>query len=340
MKAARLTAARTIELCEVDIPEPSADEVLIRTKAVGICGSDLHIYQGHRPDIQLPRVMGHEISGEIVKVGKNVGRAKDLREGDKVVVDPVVYCGECYACRRGKNHLCTTVKCLGCQVDGGFTEYFGSPAKNVYTISDDISWNHAALAEPFSIGAQVFSRSEYAEGERVVIFGAGTIGLCVLQVFKLMGAKVLITDIIDSRLEIAKSLGADVTVNNRAESLAEKVAEFTENEGADVVIEAAGHYALVKEAMGILTKGGRIVVLGLTKEDTGLTEFDFVRTEIQIRGSVLNSMKFPQVIEWMNAKKLNPEPLITGVYPVEKISEAFETILASPAESLKVLVTF
>ena len=337
MKAARLTAARKIELCEVDTPVPSADEVLIRTKAVGICGSDLHIYQGHRPDIELPRVMGHEISGEIVETGTDV---KDLKAGDRVVVDPVVYCGDCYACRRGKNHLCTTIKCLGCQVDGGFSEYFTSPVKNVYTINDDISWTHGAMVEPFSIGAQVFGRSEYSDGDRVVIFGAGTIGLCVLQVFKLMGARVLITDVIDSRLAVAESLGADVIVNNKTGSLEEKTAEFTGNEGADIVIDAVGHYSIIKEGMKVLTKGGRIVVLGLTKEDTGLTEFDFVRTEIDIRGSVLNNMKFPQVINWLNSGKLNPVPLITGVYPVEKIGDAFEAILSSPADSLKVMVTF
>ena len=338
MQVVKLVEAQKLAFFEEPIPSITReDDVLIRIHAAGICGTDLHIYQGHRPDIQLPRVLGHELAGEVRDVGESV---TSLKPGDHVVIDPVIYCGTCYACRSGRNNICTTVKCLGCQVDGGFREYLTMPAKNVYKIADDLPWEHAALAEPFSIAAQVLERGELKQGEHVAILGAGTIGLSVLQVFKFLGANVLIADIVESRLEKARQLGADLALNLHKENIAAAAAEFTQNEGISLAVEAVGHKQLLNTALQILTRGGRIVVLGLDKAQLDLTEFTFVRTEIDIRGSVLNSQKFPQVIAWFEQQHVTPQTLVTETYPLEAIAQAFTTKIQHPQDSLKTLITF
>ena len=196
------------------------------------------------------------------------------------------------------------------------------------------------MCEPFSIAAQVLERSEMKKGDQVAIFGSGTIGLCILQVLKLNGANVLITDIIDSRLDKARELGADITVNTTGQDLKDAVKHFAGNEGVNIVIEAVGEAKLMNDAVGIVTRGGRVVVLGMDRQPTNLTEFDFVRTELEIRGSVLNNQKFPQVVKWLEKGQIKPRAMITGVYPIEKIQQAFEDINKNPQEALKVIITF
>jgi L-gulonate 5-dehydrogenase len=326
-----------ILLFDIPQPEPGAGEVLVQIRAAGICGTDLHIYAGHRPDIQLPRVMGHEFAGVVVALGAGVS---GLVVGDHVTIDPVVACGQCYACRRGRRNLCTSIMCLGCQTEGSFQDFLVVKSGDVHKVKPTIPFEHAAMCEPFAIAAQVSERSEVKVGDRVAVFGAGTIGLCILQVFKLVGAKVLITDIIDSRLDKAKELGADAIVNPSKEDLSQATRNFAGEEGVDIVVEAVGNPTLIDAALGIVTRGGRIVVLGMDKASTRLSEFNFVRTELDIRGSVLNNNKFPQVVEWLEQGKIDPAAMITAKYPVERIDEAFAAVAANPQEYLKVMITF
>ncbi len=337
MRAAKLIEKQKIVVSEVPKPKPDDGEVLVKIRAAGVCGTDLHIYAGHRPDILLPRVMGHELAGEIAGLG---ARVRGLEIGDHVSIDPVLACGRCYACRRSRRNLCTSIKCLGCQTDGGFQEFVVAKATDVHKIKPDISFEHAAMCEPFAIAAQVLERGEVKAGDRVAIFGAGTIGLCILQVFKLTGAEVLITDIIDRRLEKARELGADMAVNPSGEDLSEAARRFAGEEGVDVVVEAVGDPALAEAALSIVTRGGRIVVLGMDKRPTQLSEFNFVRTELDIRGSVLNNNKFPQVVEWLEKGQIKPAAMITASYPIERIGEAFADITKNPKNSLKVMITF
>lgn len=337
MRAAKLTEKQKIDLFDIPKPDPGAGEVLVQVRAVGICGTDLHIYAGHRPDIQLPRVMGHEFAGVVAAQGNGVS---GFQEGDHVTVDPVVACGQCYACRRGRRNLCTSIMCLGCQTEGGFQDFAVVKSGDVHKIDSAIPFEHAAMCEPFAIAAQVSERSEVGPGDRVAVFGAGTIGLCILQVFKLIGAEVLITDIVASRLQKAKELGADAIVNPSKEDLVQAVRSFAGEQGVDIVVEAVGNPTLIDSALAIVTRGGRIVVLGMDKGPTRLSEFNFVRTELEIRGSVLNNNKFPQVVEWLEKGKIHPAAMITASYPVERIDEAFAAVTANPQEYLKVMITF
>ena len=337
VRSAKLTAPRKIEIFEEERPSPRAGEVLIHIRAAGICGSDLHIYQGERSDVALPRVLGHELVGEVESVGAGATRFK---KGDRVAIDPVVSCGSCLSCRRGYDNLCSTVKCLGVQVDGGYCDYFAVPEEKVYALPSDMPWEKAVLIEPFSISAEVLARSEVKAGDKVLVIGAGTIGLCILQAMKLAGADVLITDFVDSRLEKAKHLGADRCVNGGKEILADAVREFTGDFGADVVVEAVGIPELLEESLAFAAPGGRIVVLGFHPAPAKIPEVTVVKKELKIIGSRMNCRRFPQVIEWFDGNRVNPEALVSAVYPFEKMDDAFRDILAAPDRYLKVVITY
>jgi len=337
MRAAKLIEPGRIVVSEEETPRPGEGEVLVKLHAAGICGTDLHIYAGHRPDIRLPRVMGHELAGEVVELGAKV-TAPAI--GAHVVIDPVLACGRCYACRSGRRNLCTEIMCLGCQTDGGFQDFVRVKATDAHSIRPDIPFELAAMCEPFAIAAQVLERSAAGEGDRVAVLGAGTIGLCILQVLKLTGVRVLITDILDNRLRKARELGADTVVNTASEDLAAAASRFSGGAGVDIVIEAVGNHLLMADALKVVTRGGRIVVLGFDKEPTELSEFNFVRTELDIRGSVLNNNKFPQVVRWLEDGQIKPEALITSSFPIERIGEAFAGITRKPEQALKVMITF
>lgn len=219
MRVTKLTEPKKIELFdEPMVREPETGEACIKVKAVGICGTDLHIFLGERSDVKLPRVMGHELSGVVEKVGEGV---TNIKPGDCVVFDPVVSCGKCKLCRSGHENVCSDVKCFGVQMDGGFQDYIVVDAKRVYKYPDTIPFEEAALAEPFSVAANILARVEAAAGDRIVIIGAGTIGLSILQAAKGMGAYVLISDVEEKKLQIAKNFGADAAVNSKTQNLKE-----------------------------------------------------------------------------------------------------------------------
>lgn len=309
MKVIKVNTPGNLELQEVAKPDNvGPQDVLVKVKAAGICGSDIHIYHGTNPVATYPRVIGHEVVGEIVEVGVEVD---NLKVGDHVAIDPVVSCGECYPCRIGRNNVCKSLKVRGVHTDGGFAEYVVVPGKSVYQISKDLSWPEAALIEPFTIGAQVSSRGEITAADTVLVLGAGPIGLIVLQVVKKIGAKCIITDLLDKRLELAKELGADVVVNTSKQDLPDIVFKETNGLGVTVVVEAVGLPKLLEEAIKVTSPAGRIVVLGFTETASNIAQLDITKNELDIRGSRLHAKQFPKVIEWFNNRELRPEVLIS-----------------------------
>lgn len=338
MRAARLLEFGKIEVVNEREPDmPKNGEVIVKVRAAGICGTDIHGYEGAHGYINPPRIMGHELVGEVVEVGSG---ASTVKTGDKVVIDPVLSCGECYACGHGRNNICTTVKCIGVQVDGGFCDYIKMPATSVFKFSADIPWEHAALMEPFSIAAQVCERGDIKTTEKAAIIGSGPIGLCILQAFQMVGAEVLIADVIESRLRKADKLGAARTVNSKSESLEEAVLDFTGGEGANVIVEAVGQPALLESAVDIASPGARIVVLGFNMSPAAIPEVTITRKELEIRGSRLNRHKFPEVIKWFEDKAVNTTALISAIHPLEKIDDVFKDIIQDPREFCKVILKY
>ena len=338
MKAIRVNQPLHLEICEIPTPEQvGAEEVLIKVKAAGICGTDVHIYHGTRPTTEYPKIIGHEAAGEIVKVGANVTK---LRVGDHVAVDPVINCGVCYACSIGRPNICATVKCLGVHVDGVFTEYLVQPQQKVYKFSPDLTWEALATAEPFSVAAEIVWRAQISQADQVLIMGAGPIGLAVLQVAHNLGARCVVTDILDARLKLAQTMGAARVVNSTKESLLDVVQQETNGVGMQVVIEAVGAPKLFEEAVKIASPAGRVVILGFTKQPAQLGEFDLTTKELDIRGSRMNAGKFPDVAAWFDAGAVQPAKLVTHAFPFTEIAQALKLIEEQPGETCKVILTF
>jgi len=339
MKSIVIPKPGEISVLERPMPaEPDKDEVIVRVKAAGICGSDLHIYHGRSAFATYPRVIGHEIAGEIYKAGSMV---KDFKPGDKVAVDPVISCGECYACRIGRHNVCSSVKVLGVHVDGGYSKYIKVNAGNVHRIPDYLSWEEAAVIEPFSIAAEAVDRGRLCAGDSVLICGAGPIGLVILQAVKRVGAKAMIIDIIDSRLERAKEMGADQVVNTGKTDLEKVVMDFTNSEGVNLIFEATGSISLFELCVSrLVSQAGRIVVLGFPEEPAKIAPIDIMKRELDIVGSRLNRNKFPEVIRWLEAKEIEPSAIISHVFPMERVKGAFRLYDEEPEKVCKIILTF
>lgn len=335
MKAAKLTSPNQIEIFDEPFRQtPGPEQVVVQVKAVGICGTDLHIFRGERNDVALPRVMGHELSGIVIQPGEKVSH---LKKGDYVVFDPVVSCGTCKTCRSGHENVCADVKCFGVQMDGGFQEYIVVDAKNLYKFSKNISFQEAALAEPFSVAANILSRTQAEEKDNIVIIGAGTIGLAILQAAKALGAKVLVSDIEDKKLEIAKKFGADLVVNSKTKNLAAEVDSFSPG-GADIVIDAVGIAPLTEQSIDLAAPTARIAVIGFDGAAMKIPPVKITKKELTLVGSRMNCHQFSKVVEWLENGSLNPSGMISRVYPLEKIQQAFEDTLANGDNIVKTII--
>lgn len=335
MKSAKLMEAGRIVLCEEAKPEiQSATDVLVEVKAVGICGTDLHVFRGERKDVEFPRVMGHELSGIVRETGSGVSRVK---KGDRVVLDPVFACGTCKTCQKGHPNVCADVKCYGVQMDGGFQEYIVTGEEHLYPFSETISFEQAALAEPFSIASNIVARTQITEEDSVVILGSGTIGLCVMQAAKGLGARVLISDVEDAKLKKALEMGADVTVNSRKASLAEAVEQFCPG-GADVVIDAVGVAPLTEQTLDLTAPLARIAVIGFDEKPAQIPPVKITKKELTLVGSRMNCHRFPEVMKWLEEGRINADQMITCRYPLDEIQKAFEETLSDGRENVKTLI--
>ncbi|MHC1760640.1 MAG: zinc-binding alcohol dehydrogenase family protein [Negativicutes bacterium] len=338
MKSIVLMKAKVLEIQDHPIPKiANPDDVLIRVKAVGICGSDIHAYDGSLTTIKYPRTIGHEVVGEVSAVGDAVTHVKP---GDHVAMDPVVSCGACLPCRNGRRNVCRDVKCMGVAAEGGAAEYIILPAHNVVKMPPDIPWREAVLAEPFTIGANATAQARVVPGDMALVMGAGTIGLVAMQAAKLRGACVMIADIVDSRLKLAAKLGADRVVNTKTEDLTAAVSEFTKGEGVTVFIDAVGVPALLVLGTELTAPTGRIVALGLTGDLLTLPQAAISKKELELIGSRMHSNRFPEVINWINEKKVHTDPMVTHSFSFTQAQAAFDLIEKSPQTTCKVILTF
>ena len=316
---------------------PGAGEVLVRVRRAGICGSDIHIFHGTNPFAKYPRVIGHEFAGEIAAVGPGV---PGFSLGDRVVVDPVVACGHCYPCRVGRPNVCANLEVMGVHRDGGFRDHLVVPAANAVAVGD-LPFEVAAMAEPFSIAANVLERTGGAQAtDTVLIYGAGMIGLTVLLAARLEGARCIVTDIDDARLARAAELGAARVINARRESVPEAMKTENDGLGPSLVIEAAGAPGLIDEATRVASPAGRIGLLGFTAEPTPTVQQEIVKKELTIAGSRLNRRLLPRVVVWFKTRRIDPRGLVTQVFPAADAQAAFDLIARDPGSTMKVQLSF
>jgi L-gulonate 5-dehydrogenase len=338
MKVAKVYGPKDLRFEEIEKPRiERPNDVLIRPKLIGICGSDTHLYHGKNPLAILPRIMGHEVVGVVEDFGKDV---KGLAAGDHIVIDPISFCGKCYACRHNMPNVCENLLVFGVQEDGGMREYFTIPDKQVLKLDKNLPWEEAVLIEPFTIGATATARGNVGIGDTVLVEGAGPIGISVLKLAKIKGAQVMISDVVDEKLAFAKQQGADMVVNTAKTNLEEAVKEWTGNEGVNKVIDAACITPTIEAAFKVVSAAGTIVILSFGEEAAKIAPLPITKKQLTLVGSRLQTYQFANVIRLMEAGALRGEGLVTHKFSFSDIQKAFGFIDAHPAEVKKALLEF
>jgi L-gulonate 5-dehydrogenase len=316
---------------------PGPGEVAIAVRRAGICGSDMHILHGSNPFAVYPRIIGHEFAGVVTSLGAGV---TGLLVGDHVVADPVISCGACYPCRVGRPNVCANLEVIGVHRDGGFRAVAIVPEANAVKVDSGLSLDVAALAEPLAVAANVLWRTECGKDDVVLVYGAGTVGITVLQVAKMRGARCIVADIDADRLKRAREFGADVTINSRERPVAEAVAGELDGLGPSVVIDGAGVPALLAEACRVAAPAGRIGLLGFSAEPSAGSQQEIVRKELTLAGSRLNRRFIPDVVRWLESGALKPAGMITQTFAAEDARAAFDLVERHPERTLKVQLAF
>ena len=318
-------------------PPPGRDEVVLRVERAGICGSDIHILHGSNPFARYPRIIGHEFAGEVAAIGDAV---EGLVPGETVVIDPVLPCGHCYPCRIGRPNVCANLQVLGVHRDGGFRRHATVPARCCVKVPDGLALDIATLAEPFAVAANVLSRAGIEEEDTVLIYGAGTVGLTVLQVAKLHGARCLVSDPDTARLERAKAFGADRVIDPRHETVPDAVRAEHECLGPSLIIDGAGIPALLAEACAVASPAARIGLLGFSATPSTVVQQQIVGKELSLVGSRLNRGFVAQAVAWLAEGRLKPAAMITHSFAASDARAAFDLIERDPASTIKVQLDF
>lgn len=347
MKAYVITAPQCIREQELPVPSPGPGEALVRVRAVGVCGSDVHAYEGTQPFFQYPQIPGHEVVGEIVAISEKPASEPQIpgrtqaplpRVGDRVTLDPSLPCGRCYACRLGRYNCCAHLRVMGVHAPGAMREYFTAPLPCLYVLPDALEEELGVLAEPLSIGVQATKRARLQAGERCLIMGAGTIGLCVLLVAKAQGALCAISDVCAERLKLAQRLGADLTIHPPSQDIQAALEDFTQGDGPAVVIEAVGRPETVALAAELVAPAGRVVQLGLCSQPICFPGNIFVKKEMDWLGSRLHGGTMPQAIRLLAAGAIHPQPLITHRLPLAALPQALQLLAKKPQEAIKIIL--
>lgn len=332
MKSAVFHGKHDIRVEEREIPEPGPEEVLIRVMACGVCGSDLHIYEGDQGSTQTipPLIQGHEFSGIVVKTGSAVTNCKP---GDRVCVDPADNCGECYYCASGMMSHCDHMRAIGTNVDGGFSQYCKVKSRLIYHLADQVSFVEGAMAEPLACCINGADRSDIQVGDQVLIYGGGMIGLLMLQLAKLKGASlVALVEPVEEKREMARKLGADLVIN----PMEQKVGETLQENGMHhirVVIECCGIKSTSQEAIELADKQGTVLLFAVTAVDAAIDfkTYTVFQKELTVKGSFCSPYTMGRAVELINAKRIDVTSMLGGKEPLEGLEE----ILRNPAKRAK-----
>ncbi|MHA2051406.1 MAG: zinc-dependent alcohol dehydrogenase [Promethearchaeota archaeon] len=337
MKQEVMTAPGKIEFQDIPIPELKEMDVLVKIMRIGVCGSDIHVYHGKHPYTSYPVTQGHEVSGIIEKIGSGV---KDLKPGDKVTIQPQVVCDKCYPCLHGKYHICDELKVMGFQTTGTASEFFKVESEKIIKLPDDMTYEQGAMIEPCAVAVHAVSRGGDISDYKVLVLGAGPIGNLVAQTAKALGAKaVMITDLSDFRLKIAKKVGIDFTVNPNSQDLAEEIGKAFGSDKADLIIECVGANETIDAAINNARKGTDIIIVGVFGDKPAI-DLGFVQDrELQIIGTLMyQADDYIKAIELVGSGKIKLEPLMTIHFPFEDYNKAYKFIDDKKDKVMKVFV--
>lgn len=338
MKAVQIVSPNNLQV--IDVEKPSIDEknnVMIKMTAAGICGSDVGIYHGTNAAATYPRIIGHEMVGRVDEVGSNV---KNLKVGDRVIVNQVTSCGHCYPCKIGRGNVCDNLKVRGVHIDGGYREYIAVPESDCYLLPDSLSDQDAVMIEPTTIAIQSCTRAQLEKDDMLLIFGAGALGSTILKVARQLCDHIIVADIMDEKLEAAKKNGAKYTINVLKEALVEKVKEYTFGHGATVSIDSACTKDSLINLLQATGNAGRVMTMGFSTAPTEVNQFAITSKELDVRGSRLQNKMFGKAIEMINAGTLDLSNSISHTFPLTKAQEAFDFVDSRDPSIRKIVFTF
>ena len=335
MKAIKLEKPFDVGCIDVDKPVAGEGEALLKINAVGICGSDIGAFRGTNGLVSYPRIIGHELAGEVISISAN---NKGIKAGDRVVVDPYIYCGHCYPCKIGRTNCCTDLKVLGVHVDGGMAEYFVHPADLLVKIPEGMTMIEASMAEPLTISLHGIHRGGLKKGEYAVIIGAGPIGLVAGLVAKAYGAYPILIDIVSERLEFAKHLGVDYVINSSFESPVDVIKEITKGDMAQLVMECSGSNSAIRSTLDYVSNAGRITFTGWPKNETSLPTDIITKKEIDIRGARTSTGEFEEALNLIKNRKVDMNKVLSYVVDISRAPDIIRDISENPGKYMKVVV--
>ena len=328
------------ELRIIDMEKPHIDDknnILVKMRAAGICGSDVGIYHGTNAAATYPRVIGHEMVGVVEEIGSNV---KKLKVGDRIIVNQVVSCGECYPCRHNRGNVCDHLEVRGVHRDGGYREYMAVPEEDCYILPDNLSDADAVMIEPTTIAIQSLSRAEIEDDDVIFIIGCGALGSSILRIARLTNAKIIVGDIVDDKLNDALKNGAHYAVNLSHEDFEEKVKEYSNGRGPTVTIDAACTKDSLMNAIKVTGNAGRVITMGFSISPTEVNQFLITSKELDVRGSRLQNKKFGEAIKLINEGKIDLSGAVSHTFNYLDAQRAFDFIDSKDYSIRKIALLF
>jgi L-iditol 2-dehydrogenase len=341
MQAMLMERYKHLEVVEFPEPQIGPDDLLVRVKACGICGSDIHGYDGSTGRRLPPLVMGHEAAGVVEAIGSGV---KSFKPGDRVTFDSTIYCGHCFFCLRGQANLCDNRQVLGVSPGeyrrhGAFAEYVAVPERVSYKLPETLPFEHAAMIEAVSVAVHAVSLTPIKVGDTAVVVGSGMIGLLVIQALKLAGcSRIIAVDLENTKLAIARTLGAEETLNPSDGDVPERIRALTNGRGADVAMEVVGASATLATALNSLRKGGAATLVGNLAPKVEIPLQIVVSRQIQMIGSCASSGEYPVCIDLLNRRSIVVEPLISATAPLSEGPRWFERLYGNEPNLMKVIL--
>ena len=338
MKAIQILEPNHLEI--IDVEKPVIDEknnILVKMTAAGICGSDIGIYHGTNAAATYPRIIGHEMVGIIEETGANV---KDLKVGDRVIINQVTSCGECYPCKKGRGNVCDNLKVRGVHIDGGYREYIAVPESDCYLLPDSLTDEDAVMIEPTTIAIQACTRAELEKEDMLLIYGAGALGSTILKIASTMCDHIIVADIMDDKLAEAKQAGAKYTINSMTENFQAKVLEYTHGRGATVSIDSACVKNSLLTLLQATGNAGRVITMGFSTAPTEINQFLITSKELDVRGSRLRNKMFGKAISMINEGTLDLTGSISHRFPLTKAQDAFDFVDSRDPSIRKIVFTF
>ena len=332
MKAVLYKGPEVVEVDEVESPSIGSDDVLVRVKAAGICGSDLETYKGKRT-VKIPIIIGHEASGDVVEVGSHVSK---VAVKDRVTIEPNMGCGRCVYCMTGKSNICPNKISLGINAEGVFAEYVKVPENYVWKIPKDMSYHDAALVEPLAVSVHALKKMEIMAGDNALVIGGGPIGALAALILQSLHANVALQEPVPSRMRILRDLGLKVWGTSPSD-IEDLMGTCFAGEKASVIIDAVGIEASLSQALRVVKPGGRIILIGFGAPEGKINLPQIVRQEIEIRGSIIYVADFPKAIKFIHDGIVPASKIVTHKFSLNDIQKGFDVALRG--EGLKVLVT-